>query len=98
MGVTVQPRNFTGAAANNEQQNNMMKAINAIKMPGRMNNNTPGAKPQMGVLAQIPAFKQTTPNTPAAAANDNSISSIKDQKQTNPPTITESSCDESIGQ
>ena len=47
-------------------------------MPGRMNNNTPGARPQMEVLAQIPAFKQTTPNTPAAAANDNSVSSIKD--------------------
>ena len=42
-----------------------MKAINAIKMPGRLNNNSidaSPAKPLIEGLAQIPAFKPSAKN------------------------------------
>ena len=70
----------------------MMKAINAIKLPGRLKNNSIGAnpaKPQIGSLAQIPAFKRSAqiviPEGIKMSAN------AIDKKDSKAPSISESS-------
>jgi len=57
MGVTFNRPDFSGAAANQKQHNNMLQQINAIKRQNPNPNPNPNASlSPLSNLAQIPAF------------------------------------------